>query len=69
MEIFFELHLEQTALIEVVSHLVVGKIKAVTVFSWVEEEEICVWHMVLTTINKLIHKIFFYIDPREIFFT
>ena len=45
------------------------EIKAVAVFSWVEEEEICVWHMVLATINKLIRKIFFYIDPREKFFT
>ena len=44
-----------------------GKVKAVTVFSWVEEKEIRVWHVVLTANNKLIHKIFFDIDPREIF--
>ena len=63
MKILFQLQLVQCALLRVVLYNVFLKDKAVSIFSWVKEEDVRILHVAYATVNELIDKIFLHIDP------
>ena len=67
MKIPFQLQLIQSALLWVVLPDVFLEEKAVSIFSWVKEENVWVLHVAYTTVNELIDKIFFHIYHRKEF--
>ena len=67
MEILFKLQLVQSALLWVVLYNVFLEEKTVSIFSLVKEENVWILHVVYTTVNEFIDKIFFYVDPWKKF--
>ena len=67
MKILFQLQLVQSALLWVVLYNVFLEEKTVSIFSLVKEENVWILHVVYTTVNEFIDKIFFYVDPWKKF--